>query len=338
MIKINITNEAKVKADFWDMVNPILKKRDISKNRIYQTTSILYKIDQKINTFINNNKWKEVKFFSFIEELIESKELIIANPERLSELKGKIERQLRIFNNNEKESINTNLREIFDYDNWVQRKFNNENNGNYLAQQLQINTCPYCNRAYTFTISKGEKSIVRPEFDHFFDKSTYPYLALSLYNLVPSCHSCNHIKHKKEFKLSTHFHPYREGFDNELRFTICIDNVNFVANSKDFKIGLKRYFVSKNKYKKAKRNLNDFELWKLYDYHKDYVQELIWKSKVYSDSYIKDLFQQYEGSLFSDISDVKRLITGNYTELEDLIKRPLSKLTHDIAEELGLLP
>lgn len=60
-----------------------------------------------------------------------------------------------------------------------------------LAKKLNVNVCPYCNQLPTYTIGTSLKKGVRPEFDHFLDKVRFPYLALSIYNLVPSCHICN---------------------------------------------------------------------------------------------------------------------------------------------------
>src|SRR5690606_37151236 len=61
--------------------------------------------------------------------------------------------------------------------------FYNKKVGKWLSTELNVKTCPYCNRQYTFTIEKGTKNI-RPEFDHFHSKSEFPYLALSFYNLI----------------------------------------------------------------------------------------------------------------------------------------------------------
>jgi hypothetical protein len=58
-----------------------------------------------------------------------------------------------------------------------------------LAKSLNINTCLYCNINSIYTVINEEnEKILRPEFDHFFDKATYPILSLSIYNLIPSCH------------------------------------------------------------------------------------------------------------------------------------------------------
>ena len=75
----------------------------------------------------------------------------------------------------------------------------------------------------------------------------------------------------------------------------------------------------------------------VYENHKDIVAELLQKREIYSDSYIDDLLNQYEGSLFKNREDLLRLITCGYVSDEDLHKRPLSKLIKDISEELKLI-
>lgn len=57
-----------------------------------------------------------------------------------------------------------------------------------LLEKLDVKVCPYCNRQYTFTVPKVK---VSPQFDHYFPISKYPYLQLSLFNLIPSCSTCN---------------------------------------------------------------------------------------------------------------------------------------------------
>ena len=74
----------------------------------------------------------------------------------------------------------------------------------------------------------------------------------------------------------------------------------------------------------------------LYKNHKDIVLELIQKSIIYNDSYIDELAHNYSG-LFKNREDLLRLITGGYVNDEDINKRPLSKLTKDISEVLGLI-
>lgn len=64
---------------------------------------------------------------------------------------------------------------------------------------IKISTCFYCNMAYIksfdITLGKVKKTKRRIyELDHFIPKSECSLFALSLYNFVPSCKACNHLK------------------------------------------------------------------------------------------------------------------------------------------------
>lgn len=66
-----------------------------------------------------------------------------------------------------------------------------EKTAHWLQQQLHVDVCPFCNRIYTSTVFRGS---VRASFDHFYPQSVYPYLAISLFNLIPICDVCNKNK------------------------------------------------------------------------------------------------------------------------------------------------
>ncbi len=233
--------------------------------------------------------------------------------------------------------------EVFDYDNFSSKK--KGYNAYKLTETLKINTCPYCNRQDTSTLlaTSQNKGKTRPTLDHFFDKGSFPFLALSFWNLIPSCYSCNsQFKSTKAFSLKTHLHPYLNGFEGILHFRTNIIDVNdFIGNmNKDFSLKLlpnKKAKPNKEILKKAKKNDTDFRLGDLYETnHKVYVKEIIQKSIVYNKSYSKDLFDNFKG-VFDSIDDARKMVLGNYIEKTHFEKRPLAKLTHDIAEELGLI-
>ena len=73
-----------------------------------------------------------------------------------------------------------------------------------------------------------------------------------------------------------------------------------------------------------------------YNTHNDIVQELILKKQQYPDEYLEIISTFFEGSLSRE--EAYRLAFGNYHDEKDFHKRPLSKLTKDIATELGLIP
>ncbi len=201
-----------------------------------------------------------------------------------------------------------------------------------LAQKLKVNVCPYCNRNYTFTIKDKNSKSTRPDFDHFYDKGTHPILALSFYNLIPSCILCNsRLKSTAEFSINSHLHPYKDSFNDYAKFKLKIIDSKFFYDEKGFDLKLETIDF------KAEKIKEDFALETLYKEHKDIVLELIQKAQIYNESYVDELYQKYEGTLFKNREDVLRHITGGYIEDKDINKRPLSKLIKDISEELNLI-
>jgi len=204
-----------------------------------------------------------------------------------------------------------------------------EYNAYDLAKNLNINVCPYCNinPTYTIILENGEE-IIRPEFDHFYCQSDYPILALSFFNLIPSCHTCNaNLKRNKTLTL----HPYKDDFDLLAHFKLNIHEVSFYHSTKGFEITLQTDDED------AKKWIKLFKLQDRYNKHKDTVLELIQKQHFYNESYIDELYKGYEGTFFKKREDVIRHISCGYVKRDEIHKRPLSKLIKDISEELGLL-
>ncbi|PNV82565.1 MAG: hypothetical protein C0627_09215 [Sulfurimonas sp.] len=203
-------------------------------------------------------------------------------------------------------------------------------------KQLNIYVCPYCNRNYIFNFSKNNTQEATAQLDHFFDKKDYPYLAITLYNLVPSCSTCNQRKSSKRENI---FYPYLESFNESAKFRY--KGIKSIA--KDEKIDFldsKRVMFNIEAIKdneKVEKHIEVFNLKNLYEEHKDIVAELLQKKEIYNDSYIDELMQKYEGTLFKNREDLLRLVTCGYVNDEDLHKRPLSKLIKDISEELNLI-
>jgi hypothetical protein len=114
-------------------------------------------------------------------------------------------------------------------------------------------------------------------------------------------------------------------------FKLKLENVAFYHSKDGFNLDFS------DLEKKLGKNFTVLHLKDLYNTHKDQVLELIQKQIVYSDEYIDELFSRYEGTLFKNREDVIRHISGNYVDEDNFHLRPLSKLTHDIAKELGLI-
>lgn len=198
---------------------------------------------------------------------------------------------------------------------------------------LELKVCPYCNRQF-ITPSYSEHSKMRGDLDHFFPKSRYPYLSMSIYNLVPSCKFCNSsLKGSKEFSYETHINPFEEAIDDYIKFNYTIDSVESLHGSGDIEIVVEdKLNKDFNLIKKAKNNIQVFDIVNTYNYHTDIVKNLIRKRVIYDDSYIEYLLNTHEG-LFKDKNEVIQYIIKNNIS-QDKINQPLNKLIDDIIDEL----
>jgi hypothetical protein len=247
-----------------------------------------------------------------------------------------------------KSSLHQEICEVFNYSSFIGRAASGW--GAYrLTQKLQVEVCPYCNRQFISTYyHKGGKT--RPALDHFWSKTKHPYLSVSFYNLIPCCTTCNSsFKGQIDFSLDSHVHPYVEGFGRRMKFRTGIilrrdargkiiptDVDTLVGKNPNFKVDLK-YVKGSQRFKAiAEENVKVFKLEALYGNHIDYINELVQKAQIYSDSYIADLIRNYK-PLFHSREDVIRMLLGAYVKEEEQGKRVLSKFIADIAEELRLL-
>ncbi|TYQ15858.1 UNVERIFIED_CONTAM: hypothetical protein Cloal_2348 [Acetivibrio alkalicellulosi] len=237
------------------------------------------------------------------------------------------------------------LLEIFDYDSFV--KETDKWSAYFLASYLDINVCPYCNRSYVNTIiSKTGKA--RPELDHFYPKSIYPFFALTLYNLIPSCHICNFKKGQKDTVKERILYPYSEQFGKGVKFTARLYNekdlnVKNKLPEKDLH-DIKFFFGNSNNFKieidetneKIKNCKETFLLEDFYQFHKKDVRKIIKKAIVYTSSRIDELYNNYCPDLFESREEIVQMIFSNYDDEENLNTEILSKLTKDICDDLDI--
>lgn len=205
------------------------------------------------------------------------------------------------------------------------------NNCVEFSKIIGIKTCPYCNAMLAINVDKK----ARYQLDHFYPKSRYPYLSISLFNLIPSCNNCNHIKGDKDVTLIENFHlysnkPAKEIFKFELNSVDVIRNLTGLSGDQ-LKVNFTHTDVS---YKSFVDNHNkSFYIQEIYDTQNDIALELLWKSQAYHDINIENL----SSLLKIDMKEVKRMIVGNYIDFHDIHKRPLSKYMQDIAKDLKLI-
>jgi hypothetical protein len=327
MIKINLNNADEILKFHYENLNT-------------GTNHVLALLQAKIDGSTDSIKDMYQELFDNVK-MKDKYSILTAKPQELEaffqdfEEKYKVELKTKTKDSKGKDiTIKKDLLSVFYYTSYEKWK------SYELAHKINVKVCPYCNRNYTFVVGSDKNRGTRFQYDHFLKKSQYPYLALSFYNLVPSCKVCNSdLKGEKAFLIKSHIHPYHECFGDDLTFSISVKDAAFLnGKPKAYRIRLKRNnnAFSESKFKRMYANVRVFKLLKLYNMHKDYVDELIQKSYVYKDGYVEDLYKTYP-DLFTSIDDVKRMALGNYINEVDFGKRPLSKLTRDIAQELGLL-
>ncbi len=218
-------------------------------------------------------------------------------------------------------NFGNNIFKAFNYDNY------RKNILIELAEKLNVKTCPYCNMHYTlFAEGNNKKRLAKFQFDHFFDKSDYPFLSMSLYNLIPSCAVCN--QGKSTGKVSLKFNPYNSA--------IC-DQFHFEANTPPTIISgakLDKDIIEINLVSEASctpQELeafdNTFNIKTLYSRHRDIAQEVF--DKAYEEPFYLNPcnFKFLQGK---SPEYLQRLWMGTYTEKSEIEKRPMTKYIQDL--------
>lgn len=249
------------------------------------------------------------------------KKLLLSPPEILYGYNSRLERKLEVKGLWSK-TIKDELLNVFDYTGVLSQ---NKKNSYDLTKLIGRNTCTYCNRIYTHTIIDYSDRIARPELDHWLDKADHPLLSLSIYNLIPSCHICNStIKHMAHFEYGKHVHPYDKG---TIKFTFGYQ----VRLGGGWEIQLK------NCTKAEQETAKELKTTQLYQPHGDMeVKDLLDFAADNTNDYLEEICQyvMHKGKNELTWDEAYRLIFGTERHEEKYLDRPLSKLKHDVLEQL----
>lgn len=196
-----------------------------------------------------------------------------------------------------------------------------------LGNRLNVKTCPYCNLHYTLCIedfngTNALEMMTKFQFDHFIDKAEYPILSMSLYNLIPSCPTCNQGKSREA--LSIDFHPYHSNICDTFKFSVKDPTRLYEGGEQDDEeIELvKKKDVDVDSYDRV------FHIRRLYMRHKDVMQDVfarVYKEKYYSE---KDNF-----AFIGNADLARRVMIGFYPDEKDINLRPMTKFQQDLWEQ-----
>lgn len=298
MIKINISNtkRTEIANRHWDWFNKRAERKFSKKTSVAGTT---YK--EYILHILPKTSWGD------IEKLIKGNiNIFIAFIQKFCSIKLDASKK-------------NNLFLAFGYEN-----FTNSNKGwnaYEYCKALGINVCPYCNENFILTIGSANKKAIRPQLDHFYPKDLYPYLSCSIFNLIPSCGNCNHIKSNK---VNGIIYPYDEEFGNDFPFRVKMNNQLEST-----------VFIKENdthsENNKVKNSLGMFKINERYNEHKYELNNILRRYRFYSKSKLSEIIKLF--SNIKDTSEFERIILGLPIGLNNE-EYPLRKFKEDIIKQL----
>lgn len=232
---------------------------------------------------------------------------------------------------------------VFDYENFRKLKGRGENGwgGNPLMKELlkRVKVCPYCNCDMVYAIElescgNGKPPLVKSAFDHFLPRWRYPFLALCLYNLIPSCYRCNSQFKQTNYKdaMGT-FHPYLDDIDNSTFF--MLDNLTedvWKGRKDDSRVAISLCSRTKKEEWRVECYNRLFGIDVVYTqlYRKEAIG-IIQKAKVCPPPYMEQVEKMFDSAGILNF-DPHCFLYNVPGERADIDKHRLAKLTLDLEE------
>ncbi|WP_235044695.1 hypothetical protein [Fusobacterium hwasookii] len=217
-------------------------------------------------------------------------------------------------------------------------------NRHKLLSLMEIEVCPYCQRNYISSFEENNDKRTTADLEHFYPKSLYPFLALSLYNFIPSCQICNsRFKGSKDTYNSVY--PYEESFDDlGVKFKTSKEIIYKILGEKDseFFVNIDYGNLKNEDIEKIKNSISNLGLDKVYKKsHNHYIKELLDNIEKYPKNYLESCVEIFDG--YDKDENKKEKIIKYFIDIvkEPYRKRiengePLAKLTKDILDEFKI--
>ena len=325
--------------DFEDFVfRKFGTKNRILMQKIRDSLFNDYKRDTWYNSFITrfeqlvNRRSKKIK--NLVEE-IEGRQfssfaeyfeiLILLEPQRM-------EAYINNHSNNDSGNDFKKIKDLYNLSEQITIMGNSEKINCFMIQNFidsdsrGLLVCPYCNRNY---INTRDRSL-GAEMDHFYNRDAFPMFSISLYNFIPSCSTCNHIKLTNNLKIN----PYLSIDTDKMKFEITPD-------SESYKIEIKRELNGNfHTFELTEEMKNDYidvlKLDEAYKVHVIEVLEMINREKEYNEKYREDLKNMFSGEGIEIDKKIDALIYGDiiFTSEDDLINKSLGKFKKDVYEKI----
>ena len=216
------------------------------------------------------------------------------------------------------DKISKVLFKLFDYDDFSD-KFREK-----FITASKVNVCPYCNSAFILNYQKDKNNKSTADLDHYYPRSRYPFFAVTLWNLIPICSTCN-----------SRFKAQYDTFSNEILYPYIKwqgkDKINFIPKltEKGYSFEDVAHFTIEvqTKNERSKNSADLFHLQELYKNHKCIVARIAFIDRISTSKLCREI-----ANILNDKSIDEKVVMDKYHSFQ-YAHSPggiLSKLTDDV--------
>ena len=337
MIRIDVS-----KIKNWELIKE--KHSEWYRKNMFPNIKKVYDILQKKTKSYSIEKYKELlkKIIDKGKNYVIEKELLLGYDD--DEIKNILDSIKKLKNDFKKSNLSEDYlpHKLFSYD-----EFPNHTekwNRHKLLSLMEIEVCPYCQRNYISSFEENDDKRTTADLDHFYPKSLYPFLALSLYNFIPSCQICNsRFKGTKDTYNSVY--PYEESFDDlGAKFETSKEIIYEILGEKN-----SEFFVTINyknpkdeNNKKIQNSISNLGLDKVYKKsHNHYIKDLLDNIEKYPKNYLESCVEILD-EYYKDENKKEKIIKYFIDIVKEPYRKriengePLAKLTKDILDEFKI--
>lgn len=255
-------------------------------------------------------------------------DIAIGKPAKLEELIKIFKRIINGLPEADVKLIHKESKRIFNYVRFTKKS--GEWNAYTLLEKSKYHICPYCNQSFAFTVVTKHKSF-RPTLDHFYSKDLYPFLAISLNNLVPSCYTCNsNLKGASDFFEHRHLHPMHDKEDVCFRLVGRTGGMDFIDAKHDIKKWRALYklesYSSVELDEPSNNSIKTFLLNDRFELNLAYLKDYIYRLQFY-DNATKELYRD----LLSKMPEESVILGFDKLNYKNQI---LGKVMHDLYNQI----
>jgi hypothetical protein len=322
----------------WEKLN------GIRKDGTYKNNSLIVKVNKYLALseqpdyfvkFAENDSLKLARQKNFFNALLDYdslylKQIIVSKPDELALLREEImtvleDRDLYVLQNgSESQTPFGQLlsEKIFSY-----KAFRSSRSCINLLESIGLGstTCPYCNyNKLDLVPNLGARNVSHDttaylDMDHFFSKVRNPFFAVSFFNLIPSCHSCNSTdKGAKVFSIDSQIHPYFNSFDDYFRFRVSL--IAILGGVTD------EVFIDSIQSRANDRTVNDFNLLAKYNHILPDIKSLLSR-------FIK--YKRYIGTAEEPMF-VELLLGEIPQDRKNILRHAVAKLKRDVLRQVDI--